>query len=308
MNRTAQIILYILTALIAFVFFVVLLFPLDSVIGYYLGGIEKATKGVYRVSVSEIDASLVFDTQFSNFRVYENGVEIFSVPKLEIGFSLFSLLGETKSLSFEAYFKKGEIDGRFSINNQGINVVDISLDEVNIDDLSFFKYYLEKEKIPIQLKGVLDGSFYVYIDNDPKASEAEINLKILRAHTTPMPIKALNQTIPKLNLSKGKKAVVFDCVLENGRIRLKKFIMPGPDLSMDLSGSARLNRRAAVNNLSFDGKFSLSDKITAEIPMLGDMLAQHKNADGSFPLTIRGSGKKPKIKVGDFQISDFFSF
>ncbi|MBU0505266.1 type II secretion system protein GspN, partial [bacterium] len=173
--------------------------------------------------------------------------------------------------------------------------------------LSFLKHYLEKAKIPVQLKGFLEGSFYVYIDNDSKASEAEIKLKILRAQTTPMSIKTLNQTIPKLDLSKGKQAIVLDCVLENGHLRLKKFNIPGPDLSIDLSGSARLSRRFDVNNLSFDGKFSLSDKITEEIPMLGDMLAQHKNADGSFPLTVRGSGKKPKIKVGDFQISDFFN-
>ena len=119
MNKAAQIILFLFTGLIAFIFFVLLFFPLDTVIGHFLAKVEEVTKNQYSISVSEIDASLIFDTEFSDFRVFEKGKEIFYVPNLEVGFSLFSFLGDNTDVVLTPTIKKEKYKAVSHLRSKG---------------------------------------------------------------------------------------------------------------------------------------------------------------------------------------------
>ena len=118
MNRTAQIILYVFSGLIAYVFFVIMVFPLDTMISHFLSKLEEETKGDLRISVSEIDASLLFDSEFKDFRVFKSDKEIFFTPKLSVSMSPLSMLGEVIDVGFEADYKKGDIAGRISLSQK----------------------------------------------------------------------------------------------------------------------------------------------------------------------------------------------
>ncbi len=307
MNKAAQIILYLFTGLIALIFFILLFFPLDTVIGHFLAKVEEVTKNQYSVSVSEIDASLIFDTEFSDFRVFEKGKEIFYVPNLEVGFSLFSFLGENTDVSFDANYKEGKIQGRVSFTIQGstvkIDVVDVTIKKVSLSELKFINSYLGSLKYPIKLQGILEGSVYVLLEKNVKTSEAEINLKLQDTKVAAIPIEAFKLEVPEMELALGKKHVEIDGLLTNGTITLNKLSIPGPDAVLDITGTARLNRKFQIIRTTMDGKFSFSEKVIEQFPLIS-LLDSYKTSDGTFPLSIRGGWKNPKIKVGEMQIMD----
>jgi type II secretion system protein N len=301
MNRTAQVILNIIIGLASFVFFVILMFPLDSVISHYLANLEKETKGEFRLSVSEIDASLLFDSEFKDFRLFQKGKEVFYAPKVKAGISLFALLSSSVNVSFAAEYTQGSISGRVQLS-ESESVYDVEVDNVNIAELTFIKQMMSGLDYPIHLSGRVQGSLYLLLTRDLKSSEGEINFKVFQAKTRAVAIKQLNMEIPAMALSSKKTPIEIEGTFDKGQVTLSKLNFPGPDFIIQLNGTAKVGRNFTLQRANYDGKFAFSDNVSEKVPFLALLDAQ-KTTDGYYPMRITGNLKKPKIRIGEMDLS-----
>ena len=305
MNKTAQIILNLIVGLVSFLFFALLMFPLDSMIGHFLSKLEDSTKGEWKVSVSDIDASLLFDTEFKDFRLFQRGKEIFHAPRIEAGVSLLPLISGNVNLRFTANYNKGEISGRVTLAED--SVVDLNLEKVNLKELTILTDFLKSGNYPQLSSGELNGTVYFSWSRDLRTRDGEVNLKIKNAKMGSLSLKALNMEIPAMELSQGSKAIELEGSFDRGQITFTKFNIPGPDLIFDVSGNLRLNRNNEIIRINIGGKFGFSDKVKQQVSFVS-MLDGQESADGSFPLSLQGSAKKPSIKIGDIDLGQFLKF
>lgn len=302
MPKTAQIILNLIVGLVSLVFFIILLFPLDSMISHFLADIERQTKGRenIRISVSNIDASLVFDTEFENLRIFQKDKEIFYAPKVSAGISLLPLISETISVRFAAEYRKGLVEGKVSLADD--SVIDVELEKVSLRELKFLTRFLDEKGWPKLTSGELSGTVYYTWSRDLRNKEGEVNLKLGKAKTSMIPIKAAAMEVPPLILSEKGKFIEIEGALDKGRISINKFKIPGPDVVLNLNGSANLNRSNALIRSKIDGSFGFSEKVKEKVPFIA-MLEGQQNGDGTFPISIKGSAKKPDIKIGEIEVS-----
>lgn len=305
MNRLTQIILYAVVGLVTYIFFVIVLFPLDSIISDRLADIERQTRGRFRVSVAAIDASLIFDTKFADFRLFMDDQEVFGAPRVSVGLSLFPLISGTVNVRFTADYKRGRISGRVTMAHE--SVIDVTLRDMAVSDLRFLQSFLEKSAYPLSLTGRINGKVYLSWPADLSNREAEINIKIARSQIRLDFLGKQEGGPPTLVLADAQSAIEVDGALSRGRISINRFMIPGPDLKMELAGTGRLARGNELVRLAVDGKFSLSEEATRKIPALA-LLKEFQDADGSFPVSLSGSSSNPRIKIGEMELNQILNF
>lgn len=305
MNKTAQIILNILVGLVSLFFFTLLMFPLDSMIGHFLTELEEKSKGEWKISVSEIDSSLLFDSEFKNFKLFQKGKEIFHAPSISAGVSLLPLISGDVNLRFTANYRKGEMSGRLTLSED--SVIDLDLEKVDLKDLTILTDYLKANNYPQLNSGELSGTVYFEWSRDMRNRDGEVNLKIRNAKMGSIAIKAANMEIPAMELSTGSKAIELEGNFDRGQISFTKFIIPGPDLVFDISGSLRFNRNNEIIRINLGGKFGFSDKVKEQLTLVA-MLEGQESEDGTYPLSVQGSAKKPSIKIGEIDLAQFLKF
>lgn len=309
MNRTAQIILSIFAGILAYVFFVLFFFPLDAVIGHFLAKMEEETKGEWRVAVNRIDSSLLFGTDFFDFRVFKTGKEIFYTPKLSVGASPLAFLGDDIAVSFAATYKDGEISGRAQLKQNksqiALNVLDIEFDDVAFAELKFVPTSFTVQGTTLSFDGSVRGTVYMQLERDIRSSLVEVDLQLKGVSTNPIFLTDMNLNIPEVILSSSKEEVVLKGVLERGKVEVSKFLVPGPDLRLDLTGSAKVNQNLSVLGLNFNGKVLLSEELLQKVPFLAGIpdLDEQKLPDGSYPISVRQNLNDPQILIGTLDVT-----
>lgn len=313
MNKTLQIVFNIVVILASIIFFTLVFFPLDAAISHGLSRIETQTKGKgdWRVSVSQIDASLIFDTKFEDFRIFQNDVEVFSAPKLRVDTSLLSLISGQVDVSFEAAYPQGGLSGQLVLGERSL--VDLAFDEFPLQRLLYVHRILAQAGYDIQLAGVASGT--VAIDwggstdqtgrrTTASLNEGTTNLKVFSAEINSFQVSTWNFTLPKMVLSSDKEPLEINIEMNRNQILINRLNFPGPDLSLTFNGSLNLDRNQTISRFSLDGRFALADEIKAQIPLMA-MVDKQMTPEGFYPLSIRGSAKKPEIQIGDFELSSF---
>lgn len=305
MNRASQIALYIVVGLATLVFFILYFFPLDAVISDSLANMEKLTQGEYRITISQMEPSLIFDSEFKDFRVWQKSKtgseEIFFAPRIKARVALLALLSGSLNASLTAYYKNGSISGDIDLSDDQ-SVADVEFDSISLADLPFLKKYLEFSGVQLGLSGQLEGSIYAAFEKDMKDSVAEVKINIYGAQLDEFEIVAFGMKVPALQMTANKTYIAFEASLDKGEIKLSRFNIPGPDLEMQLSGTARLGRGYSVVQSSFDGKFAFSADYVEKVPFIHALDAQ-KTAEGFYPLTISGNLSKPRLKIGDMDVT-----
>jgi len=310
MNRSLQIILSLIIAVVSFLFFLILFFPLDTLISHQLANIESQTKGMYRVSVSDMETSLLFDSKFKDFRVEkketEGFQELFSAPEVRVGISLISLLSQKLNLRFLASFKKGSFGGRVTLSRSE-SVFDLEFDKMSLEELVILKSYFQFNDLQFQLKGFLDGTMYFaqFQGSGFSGAESNFHVKISNFRITDLNSKLGGKSIffQNLVLSPEEDFAIFEGDLEKERFSLTNISIPGPDIEFHLTGRLRLNEKTEVIQSKMTGRFALAESLFQKIPEL-ELLNEYKNADGFFPLRISGSFHNlPQIRIGNLNLT-----
>lgn len=298
MNKTAQILLNVIVGIFAFVFFLLMVFPLDTAIGHYLQNIEAQNKGKVKIQVGQIDPSLIFDTVFKDFRVVVDGEEVFFTPELTVDFALLPMIYGKYKFSFEADFIKGKINGRLETNNTFSDVTtDLEFDQIILSQFKVFNRYFRVQDQKIPVRGALNGRVFLQLENMVPV-DGEIDLSLSRFRVGPAAIQPIE--LPSINLSSrtSKAQIQISIDGDNNQIDIKKISIPGPDLVLESTGTIRTGRRGVINRMQLDGHLSFSKAILEKVPLL-EMVEQQKNDEGVSTFSIVTTPRSQKIKLGE---------
>ena len=311
MSRTFKTILMFIVAVVSFVFFLIMVFPLDSLLGHFLASVEERTQGEFRITVEEMHPSLLFDSVLDGVVIAKKSPtgfeEIFATKHLEVNVSILSLISKTLDVNFSAQFADGEINGNFKSAGQK-NQLDVSLKKIDIEKLTFLAPYMDLEKVSFAVKGILSGDVYLVVTPQGlKDSELEFNLSVQKMSVQDIKIKTADHVIPNLTLSSSDNPALFQGSLVSSQIRLHDMVLPGPDLDMQFKGKLNLKQeKTAFSVLRMDvkGRFAFSDPVLEAVPELG-FLAEQKGTDGYYPITLAGRLEKPSIRIGEMDVAPF---
>jgi hypothetical protein len=107
-------------------------------------------------------------------------------------------------------------------------------------------------------------------------------------------------TFQDLQLS-ADTAAELNLVADKTQIAISRLKIPGPDLSADITGNARLNRQNQITRYTMDGTVAFGEKFSKQFPMVG-LLDKQKNPDGTLSLSVKGSSRAPVLKIGEIEI------
>jgi len=301
-NSFGKWILNLTVGAIAFVFFLIVLFPLESIIRQGIARWEAANKGAYHVEIKSISPSIFFKTTFSDVNITQTGPAgkkaLAHLKEVKLGIHYFALLASRIEASFEVKGSKGSMEGSIALATDGYKL-DADLEEFALDDIPGLG-----SKLGITLKGTADGSVDLEIDNSKvNKDNGNINLKLKNlvipaSRVTPM--SGLDIDLPDLTLV-DEKGGSIRVVIEDGKVDMKEFKLPGPDLSLNLKGKIQLNNKMDLSRVTLDGDFNYSEKLQTAFPLVV-VIEKEKNEAGVYPLSISGRFSKPKIKIGSKDI------
>lgn len=314
MNKSLQILLCIIVGLTTYIFFLLLYFPLDAIIGDTL----SANQGGYRITYSTMEPSLIAPTVIHDFRLEEKNQgafsEVFSAEQIDIAFSLFSLLSGSPNVHFESKLKKGNLNGEMEIElkkKQGayqaeLRSLSVSLEQVDLERLNVVKNALRGQSLVKGVTGVLEGEIAVVFAEPYEKSSASFDLKVNGLALKDLNIAAGgdNYALPLLTLAPKGSPAEFKAELDNGRFSLKKFNINGGDIELELDGSLNFGKGFTLTNSSMRGRFALSDMIFEKIPVT-QIINSFKTADGYFPINVRGPAQKLELKIGTYSLPEY---
>lgn len=303
MNKLIQWFLIATAGIFFFFFFVVLYFPFDLVIQHYLSSLTAQTKGEYRVAIGEIDPGVVFKTRFTKVQVYKktSGVErlILDVPEMKVGVSYLSLLAGNLESSFIIKGTKGGVEGDLSVSKDDI-LMDAEFSQFSLSHVPYIK-----EMILLPLEGTVSGIVDMHWSTkEMNNTHGKVKLDLNDWKIAPGkigPFMGAELEVPMVVLSE-KKGGKIELEIEKGRVNMKQFLLPGPDLKLQLAGRIQLQPRFNLSRVTLSGSFNFSPAVQEVFGLIVVMIDKQKNEQGEFPLSISGRITKPEIKVGAMNI------
>lgn len=316
MSKAFKILVTIVAGLSAFVFFVLLFFPLDSIVSHHLANLETLTGGQYRITIEKMEPSLVFDSEFKGIKVFKNDGkgsfdEVFSSEEIKMGISLFSLISQTVDADFSSRFAGGELKGNLKARS-GSLVLEVQLKDIDLNKLAVLQNAVQGESFSMDMEGKVNGDLYLSAGQTFRDNESDFALKVngLSLRNIKASIQSAPLELPNLILSTNESAAIFEGNLESGQLRLIDFTLPGPDIDLQMKGKMNLRQRKAglqITRTDLKGRFVFSNRVIEKLPILS-LVEGQKAADGYYPLELSGSLKKPKIRVGEMDISTMLGF
>jgi type II secretion system protein N len=260
-----------------FVFFVVILFPYQSLKGYIFNRIYKQT-GIYLVAddiylslfgwpgigMKNVDATIPF-----------NGRELeFSSQKMIARVGLAGLFPPTASYSLKAtgLKKGGDLFAKFSQNKGGTNA-QFWTEEVNLEQ--FFTSSTDA------VKGIItsDGSLS-YDATDLSKSQGYVNLNLTKLKTPAQNLQGI--IIPDVNFGAIKSKIN----IRNGGVEINSFQMGGTnsDVTGSISGDIRLGTNLMRSVLNITLRLELSNQFR-DNPNSATIVSVFNSIDNTKPGT-----------------------
>lgn len=307
MNKKAITIIYSLIFIVSLLFFLILKFPLDAIVGHYLASVEKITQGKFRIMHSKREINFLFDSRFYDFQILQKKgsayEEIFFSPKIDIGFSLFSLISGQYNVDFFAEFpataknqKDAFLEGEINLASDRLGVA-LEVENLPFQQLAFFQ-----QNLPKMLRGKMTGTlrFVGPVNLNLARTSADFRLKIYDFESLrtpyqdfgiklPQPLQEQlgGDYLPAFSFSKKDQPAYFEVIMNQGRINLQKFILDGQNVTLNLSGRLRALSANSISG-TLNGKLLLSEDLQKTITLL-QIFAEEKDQEGFYPLSVKGN-------------------
>ncbi|MDO8519541.1 MAG: type II secretion system protein GspN [Deltaproteobacteria bacterium] len=302
MNKLVVWVINISGGIFFFFLFLFLFFPFGQVLNHFISRVETETGGAYRITVGEMEPSLIFRSVFKDFKVHkmEEGKDtvILDLPEVKLGLHYLPLVSGRLNTSFVGVGKKGKMEGKVRLS-KGEYSLDLDLDKISFVEIPYLS-----QSVKIPMEGLMKGEIGLKIyPEEVTKNEGKIDLKILQFKIPPShltPYSGFDLDLPETLLS-GDGEGVIRVNMEKGKLEIVEINFPGEDIKLNLSGTVQLNRRFSLSRIMINGNFQLSDKLKEAFPLIL-VIDKQKNEDGSYPLTISGRISKPQIKVGTSDI------
>ena len=277
-----------------FVFFAYKTFPYERLADRLVQ--EAAAQG-YEVEIIDLTNSGLTGLTFENLRVVLPSKTEESPPgevifdELTVGTSLFSLMTDTKSYSFDAELAGGEAWGDVVLGEETLEV-EVELENLDLEALSILR---EFTKVP--LAGVLNGEIDLAMPSEVAESTGDVEI-----------------TIEGLNVGDGKSkldipgwgGLTLDradvgnlelvATIEDGLANIERATAHGADLELDVLGRVKLQRPLKRSELNVMVRVKIQDaykersaKVATMLELASAGLKTALTADGAIQYMIGGA-------------------
>lgn len=285
---------YPLFFLACFIFFAYQTFPYDRLADRL---VQLAQAEGYELEIVDLTNAGLTGLTFENLRVVmpaegdgsAAGEVVFD--ELTVSTSLFSLMSDTKSYSFDAELAGGEADGDVSLGEDSLEV-EVDLEDIDLAALSILRKFT---KVP--LTGVLNGEIALTMPSDVAESTGDIEITIeglsIGDGESQLDIPGWGGlTLDKAEA--GNLEVV--ATIEKGSANIERATAHGKDLELDVLGRVRLQRplKNSAPNLMFrvkiqDAYKERSTKVATMLELASAGLKAAQTADGAIQYTVAGT-------------------
>jgi type II secretion system protein N len=280
--------------LLCFVFFAYQTFPYERLAARI---VQEAQALGYEIEIIDLTNSGLTGLTFENLRLVlpsegeDSPALDVIVDELTVSTSLFSLVSDTKSYSFDAELAGGEVDGDLVLGPDTMEV-DAELDDINLEALPALRKFT---KVP--LAGTLNGD--IAIDMPSEVAESTGSIEI---------------TIEDLNIGDGKSKLEIPgwggltldradagnlelvATIEDGSAKIERATSHGKDLELDVLGKVRLLRPLKRSELNVMLRVKIQDaykersaKVATMLELASSGLKAAQTAEGAIQYTVAGS-------------------
>ncbi len=279
--------------LLCFVFFAYKTFPYDRLADRLAA--EARIRG-YEIEIIDLTHSGLSGLTFEGLRVMLPAAE--GSPPLDVIFdeltvsaSLFSLMSDTKSFSFDAELAGGEADGDVSVGTDNMEV------EAEIQDIDLGAIPALRKFTKAPMTGTLNAEIDLAMPSEIGESTGDVTL-----------------TIDALNLGDGKTQIDIPglggltldradagnlelvATIEEGTAEIETAKSHGKDLKLDAVGKVRLGRPMKRSELNLMVRVKIEDaykqrstKVATMLELASAGLKSAMTPDGAIQYTIGGS-------------------
>ncbi len=285
---------YPLFFVVCFVFFAYQTFPYDRLADRLVQ--EARAKG-YDLEIVDLTNAGLTGLTFESMRVVFPTEEEGSPPldvifdELTVKASMFSLMSDSKSYSFDAELAGGEADGDLTV---GQDTLDVEAEMENID-LAAIPALRQFTKIPVA--GILDGEVDLEMPSDVGESSGgvEITIEGLKVGDGESQLEIPGWgglTVDQADA--GNLELV--ATIEEGTAKIEQAKSHGGDLKLDMLGSVRLLRPLKRSELDLMLRIKIEDAYKERSPKVATMfelassgLKSAMTSDGAIQYAIAGS-------------------
>ena len=278
--------------LLCFVFFAYKTFPYERLADRLIR--EAGARG-YEVEIIDLTHSGLTGLTFENVRVVlpaedDSPPLDVIVDELTIGTSLFSLLSDVKSYSFDVELAGGEAEGDITMGESELEL-DVEIDDVDLAAIPALRRYT---KVP--LAGVLNGEIDLAMPAEVAESSGSVEITIEGLHVgdgkTQLEIPGWGGlTVDRADA--GNLELV--AAIEEGTARIEQGKSHGKDLQLDAVGKARLLRPLTRSDLNVMLRIKIQDaykersaKVATMLELASSGLKTAMTKDGAIQYAVTG--------------------
>lgn len=285
---------YPLFFILCFVFFAYKTFPYERLADRLIG--EARARG-YEIEIVDLTHSGLIGLTFEGLRLIipseEEGLPPLDlvVDELSVSTSLFSLMSDTKSYSFDAELAGGEAEGDITLGETDLEV-DVEIEDVDLGALPALRKFT---KVP--LAGTLTGEIVLAMPAEVAESTGTVEVTI----------EALNVGDGKSKLDiPGWGGLTLDpadvgnlellAPIDAGVAKIERATAHGKDLELDVVGRVRLLRPLKRSDLNLLLRVKIQDaykvrstKVATMLELASSGLKAAQTADGAIQYAIGGS-------------------
>ena len=255
--------------LLCFVFFLYKTFPYDRLADRL---VQEARARGYELEIIDLTHSGLTGLTFESLRLAlppeGDGPSLdVIVDELTVSTSLFSLISNTKSYSFDAELAGGEAEGDFTVG-EDVMEVEAEIEDVDLQSIPALRKFT---KVP--LEGTLTGEVELSMPSEVAESNGNVDL-----------------TIEALHVGDGKSAVdipgwggltldradvgnlELSAKIEEGVANIERAKSHGKDLKLDALGRVRLLRPLKRSELNVMVRVKIEDSYQERSPKVATMM------------------------------------
>ncbi len=288
--------------IVSFLIFLFLFLPLESVVGHYIVSLPQYTKGKgdFTILTSDLEASMLSGVRFKDFRLLQGPKLLLEMPELEANVSFLKLLSGQVDLEIAGELAGGKIEGELIIADN--SSLQLQLTQVNVMQVPAIKTALMFTGVELEIKCLVSGDVDFSWGRDARERDGAVKLSVQDFKIPVLNLKSFGLKAENIILSDEKSPMIIDGTLDGGQIILEKFKIPGPDLSIDMSGRARLGAKNDISQMNIRGSLKMGEEMVKKVPLVS-MLDSQKDAEGAIAITLQGNLEKPRFLIGDTDIS-----
>ena len=279
---------YLVYALLAATFFLVLLFP-DHAVKAYVDGRLAAIDPSLRMVARTIRPSLPPGIKMSDINLNRDSLRLAHFEDARVSPDLGTLFKDEKQFRFQAHIADGTINGRATVQGTGPSGplrVEADLSEIQLDKLDAIQ-----ANAPVSLSGPLKGRMTHDASRTPtgmtngllNVSDLHITLKTPFFGVTDL---VMDQTDADFSVSRGS-------------LRLKSLTFDGPMLEGKITGTIELRHPFGQSRLNLTGNAKPRPELVARLQETLPQGIVNPQTLGSRGLTfrVRGAIDNPEMSM-----------